>query len=182
MEIDPIDWLTHRTMSLIWRSEFDSVNVRKRNASEYDVHELRPDEIVLARFIFEKCLATSIEDLFRSRHFRETYQLRHAVPGADLSFLHHDQVFPEIDRSRLRPEELLSSNLNRTRSSKHHAGQHGIQPDPNKRPVDPTPPILSDNGFRMIPYDDNGRQCHQLVHMLGKICLPNTFITSNPLS
>ena len=174
MEVDTIDWLIAKSSALIWRSLTDP-SVFKADDSGYHLAGFE-DQPIKSPFHFGKCLLTSVEDLYRPRSYEELHRLRPVYPGASVDFIRRQPHMVNIDRSRFRPDEIrIRRRVNR--SDRHHWMQTSYHPrfGPTS---DPTPTILADNGFEIVPVEEGCDGNFQLVHNLGKISISFTGFSS----
>ena len=170
MEVDTIDWLIAKTSALIWRSLTDST-VFKADDSGYHLAGFE-NQPIKSPFQFGKCLLTSVEDLYRPRGFDELHRLRPVYPGISVDFIRRQPHVINIDRSRFRPDEIrIRRRVNR--SDRHHWMQTSYHSrfGPTS---DPTPTILAENGFEIVPVEEGCDGNFQLVHNLGMILV--TFV------
>ena len=151
LEVDLIDWLITKTSALVWRSLSDQT-VFKADDSGFHLAGFE-EQPVASPFHFERCVLTSVEDLYRSRFYDELHRLRPAYPGASLDFLQRRQHIVNIDRSRLRPDEVrVRRRINR--SDRHHWMQTSYHSRFGPTPSDVTPAILADSGFDIVPVEE----------------------------
>ena len=169
MEVDLIDWLITKTSALVWRSLSDPT-VFKSDDSGFDLNGFE-DQPIKTPFHFERCLLTSVEDLFRPRHYDELHRLRPALPGVSVDFLHRQQRYINIDRSRLRHDEIEVRHRT-NQSDRLHFMQSGYHSRFGPVPVDVTPPILAESGLDIIRVEEGCDGNFQLVHNLGKSIYP----------
>ena len=161
---DVIDWLITKSLCLIWRSVMDH-SVFQSTISGYDLFGFQ-NESFSTRFEFEKCLLTSIEDLYRPLSYKETHQLRLVRPGINLNFLRRQFVPDCTDRSRLRYDEV-QLRFRSNRGPKPHRQQKGRHAGFDYHQKHLTPEILADNGFEIVPVENGYDGNFQMVHNLG---------------
>ena len=179
MNVDLLDWLISKSCSLIWRSIMDP-RVFKADASGYHLHgfDSRP---IRARFHFEECIATSVEDLYRPLRYKEVFQLRPVEPGCDARFFNAKKAPIQSDRSRLRFDEVEGRQLAKKarQSMSRHSAQSGNHAGPKFPSRKANPQILTDNGFELVPCKDGLDSPYHLVHHLGKF---SSFYQSFPFN
>ena len=168
--VDWIDWLTTKSLSLIWRSVFDS-SVFHVSESGYDLAgfgtvTIRP------HFKYSTALVDSIEDLYRPLQYEEVYQLRIVSSGVNLSFLHRSTFEPPSLRSRQKLSDVIRGRLARQRFERTNLSYlHDPQQIPLSHRVNQNlPPVLFKNGFR-IHSESQDVQGVKYYHELGKFCL-----------
>ena len=166
MNVDAIDWLVAKCLSLVWRSKTDPAVFESRD-SGYDLFGFQ-DRPFTSSFDYEPCIVTSVEDLYRPLSYEETHQLRHARPGLNLGFLRRQFVPDNHDRSRIRLDEIRFRNLGQKRSDLHHRQQYGRHAGYGVHRKEITPEILARNGFEVVPVENGFDGNFQLIHHLGK--------------
>ena len=140
-------------------------SVFESDSSGYDLFGYHTGSFSI-RFEFEKCLLTSIEDLYRPFSFSETHQLRKVRPGMDLTFLQRQSVPDCTDRSRLRYDEI-QIRFRSNRGPKVHRQQKGRHAGFQYHQKHLTPPILAENGFEVVRVEDGYDDEFQMIHNLG---------------